>query len=168
MPPDEKTSRLKEFSDGKIDLLVSTSVIEVGIDIPNATIMAIINAERFGLSSLHQLRGRVGRAEKPGFCFLVVDKMLPPDTMYRLKVIESTIDGFKIAEEDLGIRGEGDLLGKVQAGEGGVRKFANLGSDQKILFEVKEDLNQLVTENNKLIHSKISKFSEDTRVFSTI
>lgn len=91
-------------------------VIEVGINVPNATIMSILNPERFGLSSLHQLRGRSRRGDKTGFCFLITDKQLATPSLERLKVIENHTDGFLIAEEDLKLRGEGDLFGKEQSG----------------------------------------------------
>ena len=105
MKPDDKESVLTQFSSGKIQLLITTSVIEVGINITNATVMSIYNPERFGLSSLHQLRGRVGRGNKSGFCFLVSDKKLSHEAMDRLKVVEKTTDGFVIAEADLKNRG---------------------------------------------------------------
>ena len=111
--PEEKNETLANFSNGEIQILVATSIIEVGIDVENATIMAVYSPERFGLSSLHQLRGRVGRGSKPGFFFMINEKKLSPESKKRLEVIENNSDGFRIAEEDLKIRGEGDLLGKT-------------------------------------------------------
>ncbi len=116
MKPQEKTRIMEEFKEGKADILVSTTVIEVGIDVPNATIIMIENAERFGLSQLHQLRGRVGRGKDPSFCILMSDsdsKM----TAKRLKVLCDTNDGFKIANEDMKLRGPGELNGIRQSGE---------------------------------------------------
>ena len=123
---EEKSRAFKDFKNHEIDILIATSVIEVGINVPNATIMAILNPERFGLSSLHQLRGRVGRGSKPGFCFLVNDKKVSLESMNRLKVIEQNNDGFSIAEHDLKIRGEGDIFGKNQSGSITTKKLANI------------------------------------------
>ena len=103
---------MSDFADGKIQLLVSTTVIEVGVDVPNATVMLIQNAERFGLSQLHQLRGRVGRGQEESFCILVSEKTDAP----RLQAICKTNDGFKVAEEDLKLRGPGDFFGLRQHG----------------------------------------------------
>ena len=116
MKPADKSRIMEEFKDGKADILVSTTVIEVGIDVPNATVIMIENAERFGLSQLHQLRGRVGRGNAPSFCILMSDsdsKM----TAKRLKVLCETNDGFKIANEDMKLRGPGELNGIRQSGE---------------------------------------------------
>lgn len=112
----EKQKVMDDFKNGKSDILVSTSVIEVGVDVPNATVMAIEHSERFGLSQLHQLRGRVGRGTKKSYCLLLTDGYLQEDTFNRLKVIESTEDGFKIAEEDLKFRGPGSFFGTKQSG----------------------------------------------------
>src|SRR5690606_11785430 len=130
---EQKQQVLESFASGEIDILVSTSVVEVGIDVENATIMSILNPERFGLSSLHQLRGRVGRGSKPGFCFLVCEKVPSAEAFERLRVIENTDDGFKIAEEDLRIRGEGDIFGTNQSGSGGFRRIANIVTDYPLL-----------------------------------
>ncbi len=111
----EKDAVMADFRDGKTDLLVCTTVVEVGVDVPNAVIMMIENAERFGLSQLHQLRGRVGRGEHKSYCILVSNS-LSGDSGERLKVMKSCTDGFKIAEEDLNLRGAGDLIGVRQHG----------------------------------------------------
>jgi ATP-dependent DNA helicase RecG len=103
------------FSNGDVDILVSTTVVEVGVDVPNATIMLIENADRFGLSQLHQLRGRVGRGSKKSFCILVSDNKSERSTE-RLNVMKQTNDGFKIADYDLKTRGPGDFFGKRQHG----------------------------------------------------
>lgn len=115
MKPKEKESIMKSFSDGEIDILISTTVIEVGVDVPNATIMFIENAERFGLSQLHQLRGRVGRGKEKSYCILVSDNQ-SDTTRQRLYVMCKTNDGFKIADEDLRLRGPGDFFGSRQHG----------------------------------------------------
>ena len=109
---EEKTAILKDFCDNKIQILVSTTVIEVGVSVPNATVIAISNAEMFGLASLHQLRGRVGRSNLQSYCLLISDKQ----DNQRLKALVETNDGFEIAKQDLKQRGSGDLTGVVQSG----------------------------------------------------
>lgn len=116
MKPEEKTAVMEQFKEHNIDILVSTTVIEVGIDVPNATVILIENAERFGLSQLHQLRGRVGRGDAAAFCILLSDTKKEA-TLKRLKVLNETNDGFKIAEEDMKLRGPGELNGVRQSGE---------------------------------------------------
>jgi ATP-dependent DNA helicase RecG len=165
---EEKDTILKDFSNHRIDMLISTSVIEVGIDVPNSTVMAIMNPERFGLSSLHQLRGRVGRGKKNGFCFLVTDKELSLLAMKRLRVIEKTLDGFVIAEEDLKIRGEGDLFGTDQSGSGSAKRLSNIVTHYSVMLEAREDAQNLINEQNEVILSKLNKFSNDSKVMSTI
>lgn len=116
MKSDEKESVMTDFKGKRVDILVSTTVIEVGVDVPNATVMLVEHAERFGLAQLHQLRGRVGRGEKRSLCLLLAAWTHNEDTYKRLKVMEATQDGFRIAEEDLKLRGPGDFLGTRQAG----------------------------------------------------
>jgi ATP-dependent DNA helicase RecG len=113
---DAKDAVMREFKGGGADVLVSTTVIEVGIDVPNATAIVIEHAERFGLAQLHQLRGRVGRGRARSHCFLVVPDWLGPDAYQRLRTLEQSTDGFHIAEADLVLRGPGDFLGTRQAG----------------------------------------------------
>lgn len=168
MKSDEKAQTFSDFKKHKINILVSTSVIEVGIDVTNATVMAIINPERFGLSSLHQLRGRVGRGEKPGFCFLVNDKNISSSSMDRLKVIEENSDGFKIAEEDLKLRGEGDLFGTDQSGSQAQKRLANIILHADILYEAREDALSLITDKDPDIEKLLQQFSLDERIFTTV
>ena len=115
MKPKEKAKIMKAFSEGEIQLLVSTTVIEVGIDVPNAVVMVIENAERFGLSTLHQLRGRVGRGSVLSSCILISDAV-GETAKKRLEILCSTTDGFRIADEDLKLRGPGDFFGSRQHG----------------------------------------------------
>jgi ATP-dependent DNA helicase RecG len=168
MKADEKARMFTMFKNHEVDILVSTSVIEVGINVLNATVMAIINPERFGLSSLHQLRGRVGRGEKPGFCFLVNDKKLSALSMERLKVIEGSTDGFKIAEEDLKLRGEGDLFGTDQSGSLAQKRLANIVLHADILYQAREDALELIQAKDSDIEKLLEKFSQDERIFTTV
>ena len=168
MKPEEKLKVVQDFRDQKIHILVSTSVIEVGINIPNSTIMSIYNPERFGLSSLHQLRGRVGRGEKPGFCFLVLDKDLPPDSYHRLEVIEQNLDGFVIAEEDLKFRGEGDLFGVDQSGSVTTKKLANFLTHTAILEQVVADVERLKVSHPDLLSPIFEKLAKDQKILDTI
>jgi ATP-dependent DNA helicase RecG len=138
MKEKEKDAVMKEFLANKINILVSTTVIEVGIDVPRASLMVIEHAERFGLSQLHQLRGRVGRRDIASTCVLLANYASSPDARKRLKVMEKTTDGFVIAEEDLAIRGPGDFLGTRQSGLPDFR-IASIIRDVRILNDAKED-----------------------------
>jgi ATP-dependent DNA helicase RecG len=138
MSNDERDKVMRSFRDGAIGVLVATTVVEVGIDIPNATVMIVEHAERFGLSQLHQLRGRVGRGSAPGICMLI--NRAPQNTMAaeRLRVLEREHDGFKIAEADLRLRGPGEFLGTRQSGLGDFR-LANLIRDTEVLMQAREE-----------------------------
>ena len=142
MKEKEKDTVMKDFLANKINILVATTVIEVGIDVPRASLMVIEHAERFGLSQLHQLRGRVGRRDIPSSCILLADYKCSADARKRLKVMEKTNDGFAIAEEDLAIRGPGDFLGTRQSGLPDFR-IASIIRDARILNDAKEDAFQL-------------------------
>ena len=138
MKSDEKESIMRAFKEKSIDILVSTTVIEVGVDVPNASIILIEHAERFGLAQLHQLRGRVGRGERPSICLLLAQYAANEDTWKRLKVLERTMDGFQIAEEDLKIRGPGDFIGTRQSGMPEFRTIDML-SDMSLLKAAREE-----------------------------
>jgi ATP-dependent DNA helicase RecG len=116
MPPAEKDAVMAEFADGRLPVLVATTVVEVGVNVPNATIMVIEQAERFGLAQLHQLRGRVGRGRRESACVLLYDPPLSETAQQRLDILRRTDDGFVIAEKDLELRGGGDPLGLKQSG----------------------------------------------------
>lgn len=133
MKQDKKDSIMNDFKTNKIDILISTTIIEVGIDVGNATLMVIHDSELFGLSTLHQLRGRVGRSNLQSYCILIGSK-----SNERLKIMESTIDGFKISEKDFELRGSGDLFGIRQSGDL-LFKIADIKKDYKILLKAKED-----------------------------
>lgn len=133
---------MKEFEENKIQILISTTVIEVGVDVPNATTMVIFDADRFGLSTLHQLRGRVGRGTTKSQCILISDSDTP-----RLKIMESTDDGFEISEEDFKLRGHGDLFGTKQSGDMAF-KIANVKEDYKILLQAKKDSKEYLLDKN--------------------
>lgn len=130
---EEKESAMESFRSGTTRLLVSTTVVEVGVDIPGATVMVVENAERFGLAQLHQLRGRVGRGRLPGMCFLVPGRQASPEALERLAILEQTDDGFVVAEEDLKIRGPGEFIGTRQSGLPAFR-VANLVRDADMLL----------------------------------
>ena len=154
MKPEEKDSVMRDFLEKKADILLSTTVIEVGVDVPNASVIVIENADRFGLSQLHQLRGRVGRGGGDAFCFLVMSSTAKPPA--RLKEIEKTDDGFVLAEKDLELRGPGEIYGKAQSGELRL-EFASLGDTATIsraqnsvdfLAENKEDFEEYLAKNS--------------------
>jgi ATP-dependent DNA helicase RecG len=138
LDPKDKDKVMKDFEKNKINILISTTVIEVGVNVPNASMIVIFNANMFGLSTLHQLRGRVGRGDTQSYCVLVAK-----ESEERLRFLESTSDGFEISEYDFQTRGEGDLFGTRQSGELGL-KMANIKRDFKILLKAKEDADEFI------------------------
>ena len=150
MRPAQKEKVMAEFAAGEIQLLVATTVVEVGVDVPNAVIMMVENAERFGLSQLHQLRGRVGRGQVQSHCILLSDTE-NPDTLERLRVLCGTNDGFKIAEEDLKQRGPGDFFGERQHGLPEM-KIADLAADSRLLQKAREAADAL-SERDPTLHT---------------
>jgi ATP-dependent DNA helicase RecG len=143
LKPEEKEEVMRSFKERELDLLVATTVIEVGIDVPNATVMLVEHAERFGLSQLHQLRGRVGRGSARSRCILLAGFKLTDEAKKRLQVMAEATDGFRIAEADLEIRGPGDFLGTRQAGLPDFR-VANILRDGRILEEARKEAFTLV------------------------
>jgi ATP-dependent DNA helicase RecG len=133
MKPADKDAEMKRFSEGKTNIMVATTVIEVGVNIPNASVMIIESAERFGLSQLHQLRGRVGRGAEQSYCILMTSHKLSNDSKTRMDTMVATNDGFEIAEVDLKLRGPGDLMGKQQSGVLNLQ-IADLVKDRQILI----------------------------------
>ena len=153
LPEEEKMAILRSFREKKISYLVATSVVEVGIDIPDATCMVIEHAERFGLAALHQLRGRVGRSSLPSYCFLVYGNSLSDDAKARLRVMKETNDGFKIAEKDLEIRGPGEITGDKQSGFLRLR-FASLTEDPSLVELARSEAERIIEEDRGLIKAE--------------
>lgn len=172
MKAKEKDAVMAAFAAGETDVLVSTTVIEVGVDVPNAALMIIENAERFGLSQLHQLRGRVGRGKHQSYCVLLSDNK-NPDTRERMKVMTKTTDGFKISEEDLKARGPGDFFGKRQHGLPQLQ-VADLAGDMRVLKEAQEAAEELLqsdptlekAENRRVLDHVKRLFAENPDIFN--
>lgn len=137
MSPAEKSEVMERFANGSVDILVATTVIEVGVNVPNATVMVVEEAQRFGLSQLHQLRGRVGRNAEQAYCFLVTPEKMAENTRKRIEIMVETNDGFRISEEDMRMRGPGDLQGTLQSGMPFDLHIANLATDGRILEEAR-------------------------------
>ena len=172
MKPKDKESVMAAFAAGETNVLVSTTVIEVGVDVPNAALMIIENAERFGLSQLHQLRGRVGRGKHQSYCVLLSDTK-NPDTRERLNVMTRTTDGFVISEEDLKARGPGDFFGKRQHGLPQLR-IADLAGDMRLLKEAQQAAEDLLAadptlskpENRRVLEQVRRLFAENPDIFN--
>ena len=147
MKPSDKEVEMQRFVNGETQIMVATTVIEVGVNVPNASVMVIENAERFGLSQLHQLRGRVGRGAEQSYCILVTNYKLSEETRKRLEVMVQTNDGFEIAEADLKLRGPGDLEGTQQSGVAFDLKIADIARDGQLLQYVREVANRIVDED---------------------
>jgi ATP-dependent DNA helicase RecG len=144
LPADEKDAVMRRFAAGELDVLVATTVIEVGVDVPNATTMVIMDADRFGVSQLHQLRGRVGRGSAPGICLLVTEAVEGTAARERLDAVASTTDGFKLSEIDLEQRREGDVLGASQSGKHSHLRLLSLLRDAKLITEARAEAADLV------------------------
>ena len=146
MPGAEKAAVMAQFTSGQMQVLVATTVIEVGVDVPNASLMVVEDAERFGLSQLHQLRGRVGRGSVASVCVLLYTTPLSPTARDRLRAMAETSDGFDIARRDLEIRGPGEFMGSRQSGDALLR-FADLGADNALLQQARRVAPQLLAEH---------------------
>lgn len=163
---------MSAFAAGNTHILVSTTVIEVGVDVPNAALMIVENADRFGLSQLHQLRGRVGRGKHQSYCILMTSSH-QPETMHRLRILSSTTDGFKISEEDLKLRGPGDFFGSRQHGMPQTR-VADLAGDMRVLAQaqqaaralLEEDPGLTKPENAPVLHRVRALFAETPDIFN--
>ena len=150
LPPEEKDRVMRDFTAGMIDVLVATTVIEVGVDVPNATVMVIMDAERFGVSQLHQLRGRVGRGAAPGLCLLVSEAPPASPSRERLEAVAATLDGFKLSRLDLEQRREGDILGAAQAGRHSHLKLLRLLADEDLIGQARQEATAVVSADPQL------------------
>ena len=150
MPADDKDAAMRAFADGSVDVLVATTVVEVGVDVPNATIMVIMDADRFGVSQLHQLRGRVGRGGKPGLCLLVTDSPPGSPARERLDAVAATVDGFALSRLDLEQRREGNVLGAAQAGRKSGLKMLTLLQDEELIVAARAEAQALVDADPRL------------------
>ncbi len=159
---DERESIMQRFKEGKVDILVATTVIEVGIDVPNASLMLIVHAERFGLAQLHQLRGRTGRGDYESYCILLAYHPFSDDAKMRLKAMELTVDGFRIAEEDLAIRGAGEFFGTRQSGIPDL-KIADIIRDIKILEAARREAFALADADPELKGNPLLKEALDRK-----
>ncbi len=144
MKPAEKDAEMQRFLSGETRILVATTVIEVGVNVPNASVMIIENAERFGLAQLHQLRGRVGRGADQSYCVLMTKYELSSDTRKRLEIMTETNDGFRIAEADMKLRGPGDMDGTMQSGLPFTLRIANLSNDGVVLQQARQDVQEIL------------------------
>lgn len=158
MKPNQKDEVMNSFKNGDTKILISTTVIEVGVDVKNATMMVIFNAERFGLATLHQLRGRVGRNDMQSYCYLISDY-----DAERLKVLEQSNDGFYISEQDFKLRGGGDIFGIRQSGEQ-IFKIANLNRDYKILMQCKSDAEEFLKSKNLDVYKEQKEILENLTI----
>jgi len=144
MKPAEKEAEMQKFLNKETQILVATTVIEVGVNVPNATVMVILEAQRFGLSQLHQLRGRVGRGGDQSYCILVTTQKMSTETRKRIDIMCDTNDGFRIAEADLQLRGPGDLEGTQQSGIAFDLKIANIARDGQIINLARKEAEKII------------------------
>jgi ATP-dependent DNA helicase RecG len=150
LPSDEKDAVMRDFGSGKLDVVVATTVIEVGVDVPNATVMIVMDADRFGVSQLHQLRGRVGRGSAPGLCLLVTGANEAAPARQRLDDVASTLDGFALAELDLEQRREGDVLGEAQSGSRSHLRLLSLLRDKDMISDARREASELLVRDPAL------------------
>jgi ATP-dependent DNA helicase RecG len=150
LPSEEKDPVMRAFAGGEIDVLVATTVIEVGVDVPNATVMVVLDADRFGVSQLHQLRGRVGRGTAPGLCLFVTDANEDTPARERLDAVAATLDGFRLAEIDLEQRREGDVLGQSQSGRRSHLRLLSLLRDAEMIGEARTAAIELIEDDPEL------------------
>jgi ATP-dependent DNA helicase RecG len=174
MKPDAKEFEMARFVKGETQIMVATTVIEVGVDVPNASVMVIENAERFGLSQLHQLRGRVGRGAEQSYCILMTSYKLSADSKKRIQTMVRTNNGFEIAETDLQLRGPGDLMGTQQSGVLDLL-IADLGKDSQLLQQARDTAGKILEQDpllehaeNKIIAQQIQRMKKSTINWSRI
>lgn len=150
MPAEEKDDVMNDFAAGRLDVLVATTVIEVGVDVANATVMAIMDADRFGISQLHQLRGRIGRGAKPGLCLLMTQSAPQTPARERLDAVASTSDGFELAQRDVDLRREGDVLGSAQSGGRSSLRLLSVARDGDVIEQARHDAQEVLTGDPRL------------------
>lgn len=150
--PKEKEEEMQRFASGETQILVATTVIEVGVNVPNASVMVILDAQRFGLSQLHQLRGRVGRGADQSYCILVTGHQLSADTRKRIDIMCDTNDGFRIAEADLKLRGPGDLEGTQQSGMAFDLKIADIARDGQLVQMARDEAQRIIDSDPTMQH----------------
>ena len=150
--PKEKEEEMQRFASGETQILVATTVIEVGVNVPNASVMVILDAQRFGLSQLHQLRGRVGRGADQSYCILVTGHQLSADTRKRIDIMCDTNDGFRIAEADLKLRGPGDLEGTQQSGMSFDLKIADIARDGQLVQMARDEAQRIIESDPLMQH----------------
>lgn len=156
MKDKEKEAEMKLFVKGKTQILVATTVIEVGVNVPNASVMVILDAQRFGLSQLHQLRGRVGRGAEQSYCILVTNQKLTTETRKRIEIMCDTNDGFEIAEADLKLRGPGDLEGTQQSGIAFDLKIADIARDGQLVQMARDEAKRIIEDDPTCSKSEYS------------
>jgi ATP-dependent DNA helicase RecG len=168
LPADEKDATMRRFTAGELDVLLATTVIEVGVDVPNATVMMIMDADRFGVSQLHQLRGRVGRGALPGLCLLVTESPVGTKARERLDAVAATTDGFELARLDLEQRREGDVLGAAQSGRRSSLKLLTLLKDEELIRTARDEANALIDgdpglERHPVLAAELAALVDDDR-----
>ena len=168
LPADEKDATMMSFAGGELDVLVTTTVVEVGVDVPEASVMAILDADRFGVSQLHQLRGRIGRSSRPGICLLVTESAADSPARLRLDAVAATRDGFELARVDLASRREGNILGAAQSGRRSGLRLLSLLDDEGIITQAREEATYLVAVDPDLVEHpalavQVARLSEDER-----
>jgi ATP-dependent DNA helicase RecG len=169
LPPDERERVMEQFRKGMTQLLVGTTVIEVGVHVPNATVMVIEHPERFGLAQLHQLRGRIGRGSEVGVCFLMASKNLPEKALSRLKFLKENQDGFEIAQKDLELRGQGEFMGMRQTGIGEL-DFSEMIREADLLLKAKDEAQRLmeIDPELSLSENRLLKYMVDSALVNPL
>jgi ATP-dependent DNA helicase RecG len=171
LPSETKDALMRSFAAGEVDVLVATTVIEVGVDVPNASTMVILDADRFGVSQLHQLRGRVGRGSVPGLCLMVTRAEAESLSRERVDAVAATLDGFELAQKDLELRQEGDVLGSTQSGGRSslrllrVAKDATLITDARTLAQQVLDADPILAGHPALRHAIVRRLDDTARDF---
>jgi ATP-dependent DNA helicase RecG len=168
LPPEEKDDVMRRFGAGEVDVLVATTVVEVGVDVANATVMVILDAERFGVSQLHQLRGRVGRGAATGLCLLVSEAEAGTPARERLDAVAATLDGFELSRLDLEQRREGDVLGSSQSGRRSSLRLLSVLRDEALIEQAREEASRLVHDDpelaaHPLLRAAVARVADDER-----